>query len=449
MFQYAHGCDTCPRLQSYVGNKTYETVRNETLKRDCFIREWIAKVAALGAASVTYQVFSDCPKGTYAKKNLEAIFNSKPTLNKLISGYPTKQFLFTSDLQNCNEEMTFIAVVRGRCEDPDANPLFVWQDDGKNRSFVQARDTGNRDLLVTKDMFHYLTVQHKFRVTHLVACFFYKRCLVFNKVYADLIQQRARCADSGDSVGAALIKTIVNYSAGYFGLNDTGQAKTFKDNRIVKNLWNGNILDLSKIELHNSGSVGTNTYHFISKPKKVWDPKVYIGYKKRRQSRSALPLHLSIVEFGKLKLGQIFTFLKLYVPPTRIKILYCHVDNYLVCCAGETLDETVDPNLRFAYHFEKQKYFGSNVPGKLKLEWECNSKDDWSFVTPMSQNWALKSNSIKLHKASSLTGLSSTQAYEAALKLLDGLAVEIPQTVRVNKLHGMQKITKTYTVKQF
>ena len=75
------------------------------------------------------------------------------------------------------------------------------------------------------------------------------------------------------------------------------------------------------------------------------------------------------------------------------------------------------------------------------------SQDEWKFVSGFTQNYAIltnqKANSI--HKASALNRVSTQQAFDASVALLNNEKYTIEQCRRIHKLANLNTITQTFT----
>jgi hypothetical protein len=179
----------------------------------------------------------------------------------------------------------------------------------------------------------------------------------------------------------------------------------------------------------------------------------------RKPCNVALPLYISVVEYGKHRLLECLTFLFAHARPGAIKLCYSQVDCAILSLAGETLKETVDPALLDQFEKEEPNYFTTEgEPGHLKEEWFVSASDfrtGWKFASPYICCYALVSadpgdsdeetglpppmKKFKLDfeghaKASSFNSLTTKTHYDLACNALDRVGMVVEQERRTNKL---------------
>jgi hypothetical protein len=167
----------------------------------------------------------------------------------------------------------------------------------------------------------------------------------------------------------------------------------------------------------------------------------------RKLTNSALPIYVSITEFGKRRLSEIFCFLEKYVAPENIRFLYSNVDNLVFALAAHCIDCAVISNLRKSYFDEKPNFFTPDLPGHVKQEFFLSSDQAWKFVSGMTQNYALiaKDSASNVHKNSALSKVSTAQAYKVSCAILNKKRVVVSQTRRVNKMLNREVKKQNFT----
>jgi len=104
----------------------------------------------------------------------------------------------------------------------------------------------------------------------------------------------------------------------------------------------------------------------------------------------SLPVFASVIEYGKLRLNEIFHFYHLHIPKQKFRVVYAHVDSTILVLSEKSLGEAaVHPEI-----FEKrwaELYFSPNekIPGKMHLEFAHDASARWAFITAATCTWAL------------------------------------------------------------
>jgi hypothetical protein len=427
--EYAHGCERCDNLDTFVGNKTRDTVIEDTKKRDKFITEWVQKVNEKNNSQlVKYTVITDCHHDGYYKRDLENSFKTNLTLAPLACYYPTERKIDYSKVIKCHPNLTYIAFVRGKAK----SAAFFMKKKDDDRAQRHA-ETGDQDLMVTQDYLNYLINTHDFQVDQISACLFFKRCDIFNQIYQQLVDWRSV------AVGAAqiqFIKNIVNYSCGFFGYNQNRAAAP----RCRLSTKVSQKFDISRTQVDFSGEIGDKRFIVTKIYKKAPGPNY-----KRRKSPSPLALFVCVIEFGKLRISQILNFVENSTRPECVRHLYTNVDNFIFALSTPTLfDAKTIPESE--WHSKAAEFFQVKKPGHLKTEWIVTKNQEWKYVTAMVQNWALLTNDpeTERHKNSALSHVSSESSYNIACNLLDRITSRIVQTRRVNKMANTKTCEKMF-----
>ena len=263
-------------------------------------------------------------------------------------------------------------------------------------------------------------------------CFFYKKCTVLNSIFQHLIDLRmTQCILPSTK---QLIKNVINFSAGYFGLNENKSAPT--KNTLVCNA--GSYFDCKRHSIEYMGSIGKQDF-FVKSFQKTKSPKQKMGF-------APLPIFVSIVEFGKLRISQILCFFDKFLDPASYRPLYTNVDNVVTVLSTATVDDAVKPALESQYRNEKKNFFTVDTPGHLKEEFKITAEQEWQYVSAMTMNYAIltKDSDFSKHKCSALSGVSTNESYETSLRLLKKQPVEIKQNRRVNKILNTDKKDITF-----
>jgi hypothetical protein len=120
------------------------------------------------------------------------------------------------------------------------------------------------------------------------------------------------------------------------------------------------------------------------------------------------------------------------------------VDNAIIGLTTDTLEEAVENKEQF-YSLQHQ-FFSSSKPGHLKQEFLLTSQDEWKFVSGFTQNYAILTNqkATGIHKASALNRVSTQQAFDASVALLNNEKFSIEQCRRINKMANMNTAVQTF-----
>jgi hypothetical protein len=425
---FAHGCPSCPALSmSYTGFQTREQVEKKTTDRDAFLRQWIS-----GLAHISYTVLTDCHDADYTQWALDHAFGTVPELIELVKGIPGANSMTIQEVLDIDPaaNLTYLAVVSGHCS-ATTKPLLLAPSAGGGSKLLDRnwrRSNEAREVLLTRQFLEYLMRDHQFEVTDVSCIIFYKTCTVLSDIYKQLVRQRTTALPARRD----LLKKVGNFSCGYFGLNAVKYAVSWKYTLVAERPHK---YDPFTCEMMPVGKVGRQTYYFLKKRKRQRNFN--------RQCQSALPLFVSVVEYGKLRMSQALCFLDKVLRPSSFSHLYSNVDNLILALSGPLLDDCVAAERFDEYLREKQQYFEFGEPGHLKLEWKMSSPD-WRFVSGMTQNYALVSETASRHKNSALNGITSMEGYEAACSLLEKRRVCFEQERRTNKLANLNTVVKTF-----
>jgi len=327
-----------------------------------------------------------------------------------------------------------------KTEDDDVDHL--WTTDRRSKKTVRQQLAWQGTVVLTRDYYQWL--QHtfgkdRFRLECLHFVLFYKTEPVLNTVYRDLVNLRA---STDDSVLKTFLKRLVNLSAGFFG-SRSSQFNSKTSYRLVNKLPRNYAFYRHSADLRFTVDLEEASYFLLET--KPWP---VLG-RKRSPSKSAVPLFLAIVEYGKLRLVDIFLFLQQHLVPGSFRLLYSNVDNMILALSAPTLEEAVAEDRRdsvraLAPHFFTATTPGDDlegvlssikIPGHAELKWMV--QQDWKFITLRTQHYCLASTRQDIHKVSGLSCLSSQEAFAYAERILEGQRVAIPQERRVRKMVGV------------
>ena len=430
--QYVHGCSKCPSLDNYIGNRTQDEVMQLTNIRNNIINEWCNHINISQPNYATFVIKTDCHD--YNVKDMLAYFKIYPQLFALISCYPNVFELDKSHLLNSSVDSTFIADVHGfiPCK---SKALFIQKE---KKIWSRESKTLFKSILLTKDYFEYLQKKFNFQITSINSVFFYKKCSLLNQIFKTIVADRMNPQITPGK--KQLLKNIVNFSAGFFGFNQN-KTSTVTNKIISKVPYRYMSGTVPKHFLHILGFIEDKEY-FIKSTYKHIDIS-----KKRNSCSSPLPLYVSIVEFGKLRMSQILSVLDYFIDSQNFRHLYSNIDNIIIALAHSTIEECIKPELKQDFLAIQPYFFTPNEPGHFKQEY-CFTKDQlWKFVSPFMQNYALITKDIdqSVHKNSSLRYLSSQHSYDYSIKMLNNNPVSISQLRRVNKIVNMKVENQIFT----
>ena len=222
-----------------------------------------------------------------------------------------------------------------------------------------------------------------------------------------------------------LVKNVINFSAGYFGLNERKSRQGRKTYKLMQDT--GQSFNLSKHEAKFVGSLGENNF-FI----KITNKMAKTSYK---LSIAPLPIFISIVDFGKMRLSQIFCFFNQYLLPGKYRHLYSNIDNVLLVLSTRHLKDAVDPQLMDSFLAESKSFFTPNSPGHFKQELKIGPEQEWKFVSAVIMNYVITTNEPGRHVSKSLfTNLSIKDVFDTTLKMLNKQQIAVRQSRRVNKI---------------
>jgi hypothetical protein len=453
--QFCHGCpEGCPPLKRYASGKLQGKVEEDTRKRDEYIQKWVDAIRnQVDNQAASYTVIADCHDKDYHIDTLLVNFKFIAELAALIKPYRdiekfarvlTSQDPIERRLTKCPDNVTYILVAQcgeteNRVTGPGpSGPLFVCPfNEAENQTSRiynrQMQTKGEREgVLLSKDYFSYLssTRGDNFKVDKIQLCLLYPKWNAFNEVYKELVRMRNNpqiCA-----VEKQLLKNLVNYSCGYFGLNQIAERvkpKLRLGNRISKKI------NFAKTMIFNYEEFDKQDYSVFYSCRPIT---------KKAISGTPVPLYLSVVEIGKLRLIQILDWLEKCAAPGTFRHLYTNVDNLIVALSTPNLDALPLPQHADTFQFFKRQFMapgpaGKPEPGGLKLEWSVGPETGWKFATCALQNWNVITDNVtdeneNRTKSNFFPGVSAREAYEYATTLIDKGTVVLQQRRRINKM---------------
>jgi hypothetical protein len=459
--QFCHGCRAgCAPLEKYASGKSRQQVEEETRRRDHFIRAWVDGVNnRAGRKMAIYIVASDCHHPIFNMKHLKTKFATLAPLVEIVQPYRdieafSKLLLDPASapcdtLSRCPDSIAYTVTVQ--CRTPPlghlprsapSGPLFVCGSGGEDESCkLYRRQTGataqrGQSVILTKDYVSYLlsSRQSNFKIDKILGCLLYPRWRAFNRVFAELVERR-----NSDQLAPAekrVLKNVVNYACGYFGLNSAKEKMRHPKMRLGTKVKR--TINLNKTMVFSVESFDTSDYIIFH--------SAASQAARRYSSPVPVPLYLSVVEMGKLRLLQILDWLEMGCEPGTVRHLYTNVDNLILALAAPNLDSLPSP--RPAAFAQLRNHFfngGKPLPGGLKLEWQVGPGRQWKFASCALQNWAVVTDATTdreeedRSKTNLFAGVSARRSYECACKMLDKETVTLQLQRRVNKMVGTEE----------
>ena len=414
-----------------MGDKSQQDVESASQLRDDVLMQWceIVNTELQNPNFATYTIKTDCHD--YNVKMLKHYFYTKPHLAVLIQDYITKPSITIDDVLDCNPNLTFIAILQGSADaSQNLKPLF-------NRIHGQDWTRENKttqDIILTKDYLDYLRREFSFQIKSISSIFFYRKCTVFNQIFQNLVTQRA--AVNITPCRKQLLKKIINYSSGFFGYNQNKPAQP--SHKIVSKLTK--YYDIAKHTVLFIGELENKSYYI----KTTYKANPVCS----KPCPSPLPIYCSIVEYGKMKMTEVLTFLDFFLLPESYKHLYSNTDNIVIALSTDVLEEAVKPHLKYWYSIEQSFIFSNEKPGFLKEEFNFPKESQWKFVSPLMQNYSiLTKDPTSVHKSSAFSHVSTLESYQYSLRLLDRQSITFSQPRRINKIVNTDTFDQNFVMK--
>lgn len=445
-----HGCSKCPPLKSYIGGQTWHQVRQGTNKRNNETQRWMDLInsAALVCAKplATYHIIQDCCTQGYTQNALNKAFRVTAELAKLIHGYNiSKQCGKSTTLThlrqlfntNADSSYTFIAYgyIKINLLPQEQAPIITYKT--RDNKYTQQTLSHQGQIVLTRDYYQWLqeTFGSRLHIESMDWILFYATEPCWNTIFRMLTQLRST---TQDSILVSYLKRMINLGCGFFGARTSLNDKCTY--RLVNSLPSNYAFFLHTPDMNYTMDVGNNSYFVLETRSQ---PKFCHTFK---PSNTALPMFLSIIEFGKLRLMQILHFIQQHVYPGHFKLLYSNVDNLIFALANaNSLEEAIRPDAWLSFHQSKDLFLASaqvKEPGLAKLEWIRNGHCQWKFITLRTQHYCVvisqQQEDANLHKTSGWSGLSSWEAYTTSKQILDGHKCSLTQTRRINKMANLK-----------
>lgn len=451
---FCHGCDDCPPLFRYVHGKTQDQVRKDTKIRDAFIHSWVKEMnlAAIRHSSeyekepmVAYQVIQDCCSPGYDSASLSAAFLTIPALAQLVKGYTIVDQIGKNpsickvmqkiDAAQNNLNFMFIAkahvtIQKSPQQKWQYGPLIVYEN--RQDKYAKQSLAYSGCVVLTRDYYLWLKKNYgtQLSISSIDWILFYPTEPRWNDIYEFLTQYRS---ETNDVVMAAFLKRIINLSAGFYAVrSDQPRRSRF---RLVNKLPMDFKFYQHSPDVHYCMDVGQDSYFLLEmKPA----PKLFVA-----PSKSALAMHLTIVEYAKCRLIELIHFLQQHIKVGCFRLLYSNVDNVVFCIANaDCLADAIEPTMMSSFNQTKYLYVvdGQKKPGLAEEKWIRLGSSRWKFISIRMQHYCLVVPSNEedgLYKTSGWSNLSSMEAFQAAEAILKGERVTISQMRRVNKLSNM------------
>jgi hypothetical protein len=451
---YCHGCPSgsCPDLPSYADGKSRRECEDKTEERNMEIYDWIGQQTE----EIKFYVVTDCCNPEYSRTALNLYFRTIPELAKLVEGYSS----IDGRLDNPSKNLTFLAIANVKCSPRDQRPANGFE----GPLFLDSkRMAWSGRTLLTKDYFDYL--RSNFNVEILSPpewAVFYKIDAVFPLVYRYLLEQRN--VFSGSSAVAKFYKSVVNLSCGFFGSNPSANKPSkcirltdkvpknyaFKKHRIIT------IQDLNLETLYPPGETyhtNKNVFFVVHSRDLPPPPSTEASPLPCKPGMQSLPIFASVIEFGKLRLNEIFHFYHLHIPKERFRVVYAHVDSTILILSTPSLKEAAARPEDFEKEWT-ESYFSPDekIPGKMHLEFSHDSSARWKFITAAPCTWALckedgsgeddrypwEGKNIEIFKMPGISQRTNSDMYNNLRDILNTGKAVIPTQKRMQKLAGTQ-----------
>ena len=476
---WCHGCLSCPPLSRYLNRQTHAQVREMTDKRNHMTQNWIDQINAAAAAQamsawthtpmITYTIIQDCHTPGFSPGALEMSFQNEPVLKKLIEGYAITDQCGSAPtldgLKKClhsfgtNNSYTFIAFASVSITNVQSSynegPVIVYEP--RKDKYTKQSLASSGYIVLTRDYYNWLnkTFGPHFKINSIEWILFYSAEPALNHIYSRLTHLRST---TDSIVLVSFLKRMINLSCGFFGVRSLEQDKTHY--RLVNSLPHNYVFYRHYPDMNYTMDLGESSYFVLAT--KSW-PKLF---KTRKATQSALPMFLTVVEYGKLRLVEILHFIQAHVKPMHFRLLYSNIDNIIFGLANaDTLEDAIQPSLWPLFCQNKHEFLAPTTitttaaavttttipstgvaikpPGMAEYKWIRNGQCEWKFVTMRTQHYCVvvaQTDTVgggHLHKTSGWTGLSSLEAYQAASNILQGQKTIITQTRRINKKSNM------------
>ena len=422
---FSHACNICPKLARYIGNQSYAELRIKSLRRDAIINDWINQCGL--STPVFYTVLTECHHLEYTSKNLTEAFKSDPILRDLEQDCPTQKKTDSNEIVKWiknnynNRNFTFLAITKGKAIS-NQTPLII-QSNKKSKSGHKLTTSTENDscILLSREYLEYLFENHKFEVEKFEAILFFGVDQQTSILYNKLTQERH---STNDIILSDMLKKIINLSIGYYGTNEnkSGKPKYILTNKLPKNYVSTkhSLVDNYGIKEWDNGDT-LLVYQCKTLPRKT--------------NNNALHLHLTVIEFAKLRLISFINFLQAYLEPGSFQVTYANTDNIQIVLAATEISQLVKSNEKQFEFIQKWKSFvlEKKRGGYFKIEWSAETC--FTYVTAFVQNYAIIAPNLKTSRWSGITNLSPQEILKKSIDMLHKKVVVVSQERRTNKIN--------------
>ena len=242
-----------------------------------------------------------------------------------------------------------------------------------------------------------------------------------------------------DPIIKAFLKRAVNLSCGFFGARENHSFKT--KYRIVNQLPHSYSIFKHFPDIRHAITLDNNTDYFLLETQ-IKQKRPY----SLKMTQSALPMFLTIIEFGKLRLVQLIHFIQQHAMTNAFRLLYCNVDNMVYALAnGGHLEDSIHSSLMKQFKDKACHYFviddvkGTLMqPGLGQLKWTRQPHDKWKFISIRTQHYCVlvtshQDGTSDICKTAGWSPMPGKQAYQLAKDILQGNPASITQMRRINK----------------
>jgi len=442
---FCHGCRSssnprCPDLTHYADGKSRQELEDRTAERDRIVLDWVG-----GDQRFSLNIVTDCCNPEYFVTALNFYFDTIPELNQLIQGYSSIDGTIGPHLDS---NLTFVAVAEVKCQPTSVHEAHNFQ--GPLFTSDSKEMIWHGRVLLTRDYLSYLCTNFAVEIGPIEWVVFYKVDRVIPLVYQHLLELR----NNPSKNVARFYKQAVNLSCGYFGSNPN--KKAIKGTRLVAKVPRHFSYDNAKIVTIDEFGENTTypqevTYHknfnivfvvhtytnsnLLQINDKTCPPK---------PSLKSLPLFATIIEFGKMRLNQVFHFYSKHIPRSKLKVVYAHIDSTIIVVASKELKDSARDPEAFQRQWLEEFYSPEiKIPGFLHSEFNHDSSKNWKFVTPALCCWSVITDDT-VNKIFKMPGISQTATqsdiYQKHSNLLHYGHTVIPTKRRKQKLAGVQMV---------
>jgi hypothetical protein len=130
-------------------------------------------------------------------------------------------------MSKLDPDLTFIMFCKGHIPPSQYRsvfpPLFIWKTEHQDFSHQTASD-----IMLSQDHYNYLVSEHNFQLDSVSGILLFKKDTILPSVFEHLT--RERYLENSSSSKIVVIKSIINFACGYFGMNANRQKNASKKN---------------------------------------------------------------------------------------------------------------------------------------------------------------------------------------------------------------------------